>query len=68
MRTMQPNSTNGTNLKMEKLRDMEYELLKHPYYSPDLYPVDFNLFKNLKKCQTGKCFGSIDWGNVGQSV
>ena len=32
---------------MEKLRDLHYELLKHPPYSPDLAPSDINLFPKL---------------------
>jgi histone-lysine N-methyltransferase SETMAR len=33
---------------MEKLRDLHYELLEHPIYSPDLAPYDFCLFPKLK--------------------
>jgi histone-lysine N-methyltransferase SETMAR len=33
---------------MEKLRDLHYELLQHPPYSPDLAPSDFYLFPKLK--------------------
>jgi histone-lysine N-methyltransferase SETMAR len=35
-------------LAMGKLRDLHYELLKHPPYSPDLAPYDFCLFPKLK--------------------
>lgn len=38
-----------------KLRDLRYELLKHPPCSPDLAQSDFYLFPNLKKCIAGKC-------------
>jgi len=31
-----------------KLRDLHYELLEHPPYSPDLAPSDFYLFPKLK--------------------
>ncbi|GIY45468.1 transposase, type 1 family-containing protein [Caerostris darwini] len=31
------------------LRDLGYDLLGHPPYSPDLTPSDFHLFSNLKK-------------------
>jgi histone-lysine N-methyltransferase SETMAR len=34
-------------LAMGKLRDLHYELLKHPIYSPDLAPSDFFLFPKL---------------------
>jgi histone-lysine N-methyltransferase SETMAR len=33
---------------MGKLRDLHYELLEHPPYSPDLAPSDFHLFPKLK--------------------
>jgi histone-lysine N-methyltransferase SETMAR len=33
---------------MGKLRDLHYELLEHPPYSPDLVPSDFCLFPKLK--------------------
>jgi len=32
---------------MGKLRDLHYELLEHPPYSPDLAPSDFYLFPKL---------------------
>jgi len=31
----------------QKLRDLHYELLEHPAYSPDLAPSDFCLFPKL---------------------
>lgn len=45
-------------LAMGKLRDLGYELLGHPPYSPDLAPSDFHLFPNLKKFVSGKRFVS----------
>ena len=36
-------------LAMGKLRDLRYDLLSHPPYSPDLASSDFHLFPNLKK-------------------
>jgi histone-lysine N-methyltransferase SETMAR len=35
-------------LAMGKLRDLHYELLEHPLYSPDLAPSDSFLFPKLK--------------------
>jgi histone-lysine N-methyltransferase SETMAR len=35
-------------LEMGKLRDLHYELLEHPPYSPDLAPSHFYLFLKLK--------------------
>jgi histone-lysine N-methyltransferase SETMAR len=34
-------------LAMGKVRDLHYELLEHPPYSPDLAPSDFYLFPKL---------------------
>jgi histone-lysine N-methyltransferase SETMAR len=45
-------------LAMEKLRDLHYELLEHPPYSPDLAPSDFCLFPKLKLFLAGQHFSS----------
>jgi histone-lysine N-methyltransferase SETMAR len=37
-----------------KLRDLHYELLEHPPYSPDLAPSDFYLFPKLKLFLAGQ--------------
>ena len=39
-----------------KLRDLHYELLEHPLYSPDLALSDFCLFPKLKLFLTGQRF------------
>jgi histone-lysine N-methyltransferase SETMAR len=41
-----------------KLRDVQYELLGHPPYSPDLAPSDFCLFPKLKLFLAGQRFSS----------
>jgi histone-lysine N-methyltransferase SETMAR len=41
---------------MGKLRDLHYELLEHPPYSPDLAPYDFCLFSKLKLFLSGQHF------------
>jgi len=43
---------------MGKLRDLPYELLEHPPYSPDLAPSDFCLFSKLKLFLVGQRFSS----------
>jgi histone-lysine N-methyltransferase SETMAR len=43
---------------MGKLRDLHYELLEHPLYSPDLAPSDFCLFPKLKLFLAGERFSS----------
>jgi len=45
-------------LAMGKLRDLHYELLEHPPYSPDLAPSDFCLFPKLKLFPAGQRFSS----------
>jgi histone-lysine N-methyltransferase SETMAR len=41
-----------------KLRDLHYELLEHPPYSPDLAPSGFCLFPKLKLFLAGQHFSS----------
>jgi histone-lysine N-methyltransferase SETMAR len=50
--------THKSVLAMEKLRDLHYELLEHPPYSPDLVPSDFCLFPKLKIFLVGQRFSS----------
>ena len=45
-------------LAMGKLRDLHYELLEHPPYSPDLAPSDFCFFPKLKLFLAGQRFSS----------
>jgi histone-lysine N-methyltransferase SETMAR len=47
---------------MGKLRDLHYELLEHPPYSPDLAPSDFSLFPKLKLFLDGQRFSSNQVG------
>lgn len=37
-----------------KLNELEYEVLQHPPYSPDLSPTDFHFFKHLELLLKGK--------------
>jgi histone-lysine N-methyltransferase SETMAR len=43
---------------MGNLRDLHYELLEHPPYSPDLAPSDFCLFRKLELFLAGQRFSS----------
>jgi histone-lysine N-methyltransferase SETMAR len=43
---------------MGKLRDLHYELLEHPPFSPDLASSDFCLFPKLKLFLAGQRFSS----------
>jgi histone-lysine N-methyltransferase SETMAR len=49
---------------MGKLRDLHYELLEHPPYSPDLASSDFCLFSELKLFLAGQRF-SLNQAVVG---
>jgi len=41
-----------------ELRDLHYELLEQPSYSPDLAPSVFYLFPEHKLFLVGQCFSS----------
>jgi histone-lysine N-methyltransferase SETMAR len=51
-------------LAMGKLRDLHYELLEHPLYSPDLAPSDFRLLPKLKLFLAGQRFSSNPEANA----
>lgn len=40
----------------EKVKELRFEMVPHPPYSPDLAPSDFHLFPNLKKWLGGQRF------------
>lgn len=44
----------------EKLKQLRYEVVEHPPYSPDLAPSDYFLFPRLKNWLAGKRFHSND--------
>jgi len=41
---------------VDTLRDLKFEVLKHPPYSPDLAPLDFHLFGPMKEHLRGHKF------------
>ncbi|KAF2350019.1 Transposase type 1 [Trinorchestia longiramus] len=45
-------------MTVQKFRELEYETLPHPPYSPDLSPTDYHLFKHLSTFLDGKTFRS----------
>ena len=49
---------------MGKLRDLHYELLEHPPYSPDLANSDFYLLPKLKLFLAGKRYSSNQEANA----
>jgi len=42
----------------EKLNMLDWQVLPHPPYSPDLAPSDFKLFRSLANALRGKEFGN----------
>lgn len=42
------------------LKNIGWEILKHPPYSPDLAPSDYHLFRSMQNALTGLRFTSID--------
>ncbi|GFY21320.1 histone-lysine N-methyltransferase SETMAR [Trichonephila clavipes] len=38
----------------QKLKELEWEVLMHPPYSPDLAPSDYHLFRSLQNFLSGK--------------
>ena len=47
-----------STLAMDAVEQNGYELIPHPAYSPDLAPIDYFLFQNLKKNIRGRHFRS----------
>lgn len=49
-----------SKLTVHKLKELGYEVLPHPPYSPDLSPTDYHLFRNLDNFLRGKIFANDD--------
>jgi histone-lysine N-methyltransferase SETMAR len=45
---------------ISKIRDLEWEILPQPPYSPDMAPSDFHLFRALKAQLEGENFANVD--------
>lgn len=45
---------------VETLDNLNWEVLPHPAYSPDLSPPDFHLFPKLKEPMRGKRYSTLD--------
>jgi histone-lysine N-methyltransferase SETMAR len=46
--------------KVDTLRALKFEFLKHPPYSPDLAPSDFHLFGPMKEHFRGQKYADAD--------
>ena len=44
----------------QKIKDLGYEVLSHPAFSPDIAPSDYHLFRSLQMYLRGKTFKDID--------
>jgi histone-lysine N-methyltransferase SETMAR len=43
-----------------KLLELDWEVMQHPPYSPDLAPSDYHLFRSLQNSLNGKTFTNDD--------
>jgi histone-lysine N-methyltransferase SETMAR len=43
-------------MKQQKIKDLNWEILDHPPYSPDLAPSDYHLFRSLQNHLNNKKF------------
>jgi histone-lysine N-methyltransferase SETMAR len=48
------------HLTINTIRQLNWEVLEHPAYSPDLAPLDFHLFGPLKNAPRGRRFAADD--------
>lgn len=44
----------------EKIKELDFDLLPHPAYSPDLAPSDYYLFRSMAHFLRGRCFANDD--------
>lgn len=52
-----PHTSNQTK---QMLTNLDWEVLPHPPYSPDIAPSDYHLFRSLKSWLKGKKFDSVE--------
>lgn len=44
----------------QKLLELDWDVLSHPPYSPDLVPSDYHLFRSMQNSLNGKIFNNAD--------
>ena len=49
-----------SRVTQQKIRELGYEVLPHPAYSPDIAPSDYHLFRSLRHFLNGKIFADRD--------
>ena len=50
----------ASKVTKKKLRELGWEVLEHPPYSPDLAPSDYHLFRSLQHYLKGKQFRRME--------
>lgn len=45
---------------LQKIDELDFELLPHPAYSPDLAPSDYHLFRSMAHFLRGRRFAKIE--------
>ena len=58
--TTTPGHTAKAKLTRDKLKELGWEILPHPPYSPDLAPSDYYLFKHLHYFLNDKIYSKRD--------
>jgi hypothetical protein len=53
-----PDHTHTANMTKAAIQELEWEILPHPPYSPDLAPSDFHLFRSLSNNLCGVSFNN----------
>lgn len=49
-----------SKIAQQKIKELEWEILPHPAYSPDIAPSDYHLFRSLQNYLSGKEFSKED--------
>ena len=50
----------AAKVTQEKIRELNWELLPHPPYSPDIAPSDYYLFRSLEHSIKNKTFQNVN--------
>jgi histone-lysine N-methyltransferase SETMAR len=50
----------AARITQEKIKELGWEVLPHPPYSPDIAPSDYHLFRSLEHSLAGKKFQNVD--------
>jgi len=48
-----------SKMTLDKLKELKWEILLHPPYSPDIAPSDYHLFRFLQNDLNDKNFDSV---------